>query len=92
MIRILTLAVTAGLIAAPACAQTVRIPTAGKSAEQLHAEIAKAARRLCGQAVIGASFPRDELANCMKVTVANAVARSGSPTLAAVSQTRLARR
>lgn len=58
MIRTLTLAaVAAMLVAAPASAQSMRVAVVGKSTEQLHQDIAKAAKKVCTQAVVGASFP-----------------------------------
>ena len=85
MIRILTLAAAAAaLLAAPASAQSIHVSTAGKTPEQLHADITKAARSLCGQLVVGATFPHEEFASCMKVTVAAAVAQARDPALTAI--------
>jgi hypothetical protein len=92
MIRILTAAAVAALIAAPASAESIRITTAGKSAEQVHAEIAKAAKKVCLHATISATFPHEELAACMKATVADAVAQAGDPALAAAAGIKLAQR
>lgn len=84
MIRIITVAAAAALIAAPASAQSLRVPTTGKSAEQLHAEIVKAAKAVCARATMGASFPREMKASCIKASVAHAVAQTGNPALAAM--------
>jgi gas vesicle protein len=92
MIRILTVAAVAALIAAPASAQSVRIATAGKTAEQLHSDIAKAAKKVCNLAVVGASFPREMYAACYKHAVADAVTKAGDPALAAVAGIKLAAR
>jgi hypothetical protein len=72
MIRILTLAAAAALaLAAPASAKSIRIATAGKSTEQVQAEVTKAARSLCLRESIGASFPADVHRSCVKHTVSN---------------------
>lgn len=92
MIRILTVAAVAAFIAAPASAQSVRIATAGKTTEQLHVDITKAAKKVCSQAIVGASFPREMYASCYKHTVADAVARAGDPALATVAGIKLASR
>lgn len=92
MIRILTVAAVAALIAAPASAESVRISTVGKSAAELHADITKAARKVCLHAITNATFPQQELAACMKGTVAAAVAQTGDPALAAEAGIKLAQR
>lgn len=93
MIRILTVAAaTAMLIAAPASAQSVKVAVAGKSAEQLHADIAKAAKKVCMQATVGASFPREMYDSCFKHAVADAVAKANDPALATVAGIKLAAR
>jgi len=92
MIRILTVAAVAALIAAPASAQSVRVPVAGKTTEQLHADITKAAKKVCSQAVVGASFPREMYASCFKHAVADAVAKANDPALADVAGIKLASR
>jgi len=91
MIRILTVAAVAALIAAPASAQSMRVAVAGKSSEQVQKDIVKAAKTVCARATVGASFPREMMASCMKATVEHAVAQSGDPALAALP-TRLAAR
>ena len=92
MIRILTVAAAAALIAAPASAQSVRVATAGKSPEQLHADITKAARKVCTLATVGSAFERQMFESCYKHTVEDAVARAGDPALANVANPRLAQR
>ena len=83
MIRILTVAAVAALIAAPASAQSTRVVTTGKSAEQLQADIVKAAKSVCARASMGASFPREMQAACLKASIDHAVAQSRNPALAA---------
>jgi gas vesicle protein len=90
MIRILTVAAVAALIAAPASAQSVRVSTNGKSSEQVHAEITKAAKKVCSIATVGASFPREMYASCYKATIQHAVAQANDPALASVAGVKMA--
>ena len=78
MIRILTLAATAAvLVAAPAmAADQIRINTTGKSADQLHADIHVAARKLCARAATNATFYHQEVERCVKQTVKTASAQA----------------
>ena len=93
MIRILTIAAAAAmLVAAPASAQSVRVSVAGKSTEQLHADIAKAAKKVCSLATVGASFPREMYASCFKHAVEDAVTKANDPALAAAAGIKLASR
>lgn len=92
MIRLFAIAAVAALIAAPASAQSMRIATNGKSTEQLHVDITKAAKKVCNQAVVGASFPREMFASCYKHAVADAVSRANDPALATVAGIKLAQR
>ncbi|MFZ5719554.1 MAG: hypothetical protein ACOY5Y_08835 [Pseudomonadota bacterium] len=82
MIRFLTVAAAAALIASPAAAQSVTIDTSGKNAQELHVAIADAAKKVCRKAVVGASFPREMYASCYKAAVKTAVAKVGSAELA----------
>ena len=75
MTRIFALAAVAALIAAPASAQSVTIDLTGKSNTQVQADITKAAKRVCAQAVIGASFPREMYDSCFKHAVRDANAK-----------------
>lgn len=90
MIRILTVAAAVAAIAAPAAAQSVTINTAGKNANELHAAIAAAAKKVCRQATVGASFPREMYASCYKSAVKTAVAKVGSEELAQAAGIELA--
>lgn len=85
MIRILTAAAVAALIAAPASAQTTRVALDGKSSAQVQADIAKAAKKVCSQAVVGASFPREMYASCFKFAVADANAKLNAQSQMAAS-------
>ena len=78
MIRIVTLAAFAAtLIALPANAQTqsISIPIAGKSPEQLQGEITKAAQQLCGREMVGATFLLGACSTCVQKSVSKAVAQ-----------------
>lgn len=77
-------AAAAAMIAAPASAQSMRISTAGKSPEQLHAEIVKAAKSVCARATMSSAFPREMRAACMEATVAHALGQSRNPALASM--------
>ncbi|MGC3971909.1 MAG: hypothetical protein QM775_32570 [Pirellulales bacterium] len=93
MIRILTVAAAAAmLVAAPASAQSMKVAVTGKTTEQLHIDIAKAAKKVCNQAVVGASFPREMYAACYKATVEAAVTKANDPALAAAAGITLASR
>ncbi len=92
MNRFLTLLAAATLIAAPAAAQSMRISLAGKSAEQIHADISSAAKTVCARAVAGSSFEREAYASCYKFAVSDAVARAGSPALLAIATTKSVQR
>ena len=71
MIRIVTLAAAAvTFVAAPAsAADSIRIPTAGKTAEQLRAEVLTAARKLCAREIEGSTFPTYEMDACVRLTL-----------------------
>jgi hypothetical protein len=86
MIRIVTLAAAAALIALPASAKSIRIPTAGKSVEQVKLEVAKAARSLCFREVVGASFAAEEMRACIRNTVRATLAQSSDPALQLASR------
>ena len=86
MIRIVSLAAAAALIALPASAQSIRISTSGKSVEQVRMEVAKAAKSLCAHATVGASFPVDEMRACVKNTMRATFAQSDNPALRLASR------
>jgi hypothetical protein len=86
MIRILTAAAVAALIASPAAAQSTRVALDGKSSVQVQADIAKAAKKVCTQAVVGASFPREMYASCFKHAVKTANAQLGAQSQMAAAQ------
>lgn len=91
MIRIVTLAAVAALIALPASAQSpaaksIRISTAGKSVEQVRAEVFKAAKALCANETAGATFPAEEMRACLKNTMRTTFAQSSDPALRLASR------
>ena len=86
MIRFSVLAAAAALIATPAAAQEVRVSLVGKSAEQVHAEISRAAADLCWK-----QHRKDQLRmytyeRCVALSVDNAVAQIGDAQVAAYAQ------
>jgi hypothetical protein len=86
MIRFISIAAAAALIALPASAQSIRISTAGKSVEQVKAEVFKAAKTLCARETLGASFPAEEMRACMKGTLRATFAQSSDPALQLASR------
>jgi hypothetical protein len=80
MIRIVTAAaVVAALVAGPAAAQSVRVQVAGKSAEQVQADVVVAARKVCHAATTGATFPHEMFDACLKATLKDASAQLANP-------------
>ena len=86
MIRLITLAAAAALVALPASAQSIRVSTAGKSVEQIRLEVLKAAKSLCARETVGASFPIEEMRACVKGTVRTTLAQSSDPALQLASR------
>ena len=77
------LAAVAAGAAGFAGAAEIRVPVAGKSTEQLHADIVRAASKACwadlkGEALAGYIYP-----GCVRRSVARAVAQIGNTELAA---------
>ena len=81
MNRIVTLAALAALVALPASAQSIHISTAGKSAEQVRAEVFKAANKLCAQETVGATFRVEEMRACVSQTARATFAQTNDPSL-----------
>jgi len=70
MNRIVILAAATALCAGSASAQqSIHIATAGKSPDQIRAEVFKAAKRVCSLDIVGASFPIDEMRACVDATM-----------------------
>ena len=86
MNRLTTLAAAAALLATPAAAQDIRVSLVGKSPEQIHADIARAASELCWK-----QHRRDDLRMyvypvCVRASVKNAIAQIGDAQLTAYAQ------
>ncbi len=93
MTRTLILALAAStLFVGSASAQSVRVTVTGKTTTQLHADISKAAEKVCRQAVVGASFPIDMYRSCYNHAVRDAVTKAGDPALASAAGVKLAQR
>jgi hypothetical protein len=86
MIRIVSLAAVAALVALPASARSIRISTTGKSVEQVRMEVAKAAKNLCAHETAGGSFPIDEMRACVRDTMRATFAQSDNPALRLASR------
>ena len=85
IMRIVTLAAGAAIgVAAPANALSIRVPTAGKTIEQLQADIHKAARSVCFKET--AKYDMYEFRACRRATAEAAMAGSGIPDLVAISE------
>lgn len=75
MLRLVTLAALAAALAAgPAAAESIRITTAGKSADQVKAEVRKAAVELCRTETAGSHLDFYLQPNCVKATMKSALA------------------
>jgi hypothetical protein len=81
MNRIAILAAAAALIALPASAQSIHISTVGKSPEQVRAEVAKAAHKLCAKETFGATFWAAEMRACVASTTRATFAQASDPQL-----------
>jgi hypothetical protein len=80
MLRIATLAAAAAiLVAAPASAASINVPTAGKSPDQVKAEVAKAASRLCRRESWGSALEEQLQASCVSATVRSALTSAADP-------------
>ena len=86
MIRIITLAATAALIALPASAQSIHISTVGKTPDQVRAEVYKAATTLCAKETLGATFPIYEMRICVENTTRTTLAQSSFKALVLASR------
>lgn len=86
MLRVATLAAVAALLAAaPASAKSIHISTSGKSADEVKAEIQKAAVTVC-RAEVGDSFLAYYLqAPCVRSTVKATLKESNIPALTEVA-------
>ena len=85
MNRILILTAAAAVIALPASAQSIRVSTAGKSAEQVRTEVFLAARKLCSSETAFSYHPEVTWA-CVDRTVRATLAQSQDPNLRVASR------
>jgi hypothetical protein len=76
MLRLIALAATAALLAAPASAESIRIHTAGKTPVQLRAEVTKAAEHLCASETAGSLVEVGAQRTCVEHTVRATFAHS----------------
>lgn len=91
--RIAVLAAVAAVsLSAPALAQGVKVSLAGKSAEQVYADIVSAARTVCLRETASETFRSSAQARCVKSTVEAALEKVGDADLAAVAGMELAQR
>lgn len=72
MIRFVTFAALAAFAATPVSAAEIRISLAGKSAAQLDAEVAGAARKLCMRQTAGETLLVGAYSRCVRATLKTA--------------------
>lgn len=90
--RIAVLAAVAAVsLSAPAFAG-VKVSLAGKSAEQVHADIVSAARTVCLRETTTETFRASAQARCVKSTVEATLEKVGDADVAAVAGMELAQR
>jgi len=87
MIRTIALAVSAlaVTVALPASASELRVKVSGKSAEQVRADIVKAASTVCWQDVRGEAMAGYLYPACVRASVNEAVAKINNPQLSAAA-------
>jgi hypothetical protein len=89
MTRIASIALAAATLALGAVsaqATEIRVPVAGKTPQQIHADIVAAASQVCWQDSRGDSLRIYTYSACVRTSVARAVARIGDPALSAYSE------
>jgi hypothetical protein len=94
MLRTTTLAVLATLALASAAnaAESIRVPVAGKSAQQIHSDIVAAARTVCHRATATETLMLDAYSRCTSATVKTALSQLADPQVAQLEATRVAQR
>ena len=87
MIRTIALAVSAIAltVAAPASAAEQRVKISGRSAEQVRADIVKAASTVCWQDVRGEAMAGYMYPACVRASVSDAYAKISAPSQTAVN-------
>jgi len=81
MLKIMTLAAVAAALAAPACAEEIRISTVGKASEQVRTEIRRAAVKVCHAELNGSAFANYQEPACIDSVVQDATAQLDQPSL-----------
>ena len=92
MIRIVTVAALAAFVALPASAESIRVPTAGKTPAQLQKDIASAARQICREELHGASTSVGVVEACVRIVVEATLADPQNATIASLKPVKLAQR
>ena len=93
MIRTITLAAAAALlVTVPANAASVRVSLAGKSADQIGADIAAAARTVCFKETAFETFRLYALNRCVKDTMKSTLDKLDNPQVSAAATQQLASR
>jgi hypothetical protein len=86
MLRIIALAASAAVLAAaPARAGSIHVSTAGKSPDEVTAQVVKAAAQLCETANDGFTFSTQIQEACVSATVRSALAQSRNMAAAKVA-------
>jgi hypothetical protein len=84
MIRLLVIAISALMAATSASAAEIAVKVAGRSTPAVHADIVKAAKKLCQQDLAdGPAVPSDFAAYCVREVTHDAVRRAHSRDLIA---------
>lgn len=92
MIRMMTLAAVAALAAGAAQAQPVRVSLVGKSTDQIQADLASAARRVCLNETQSETLRLAAFSRCYKATLKTATASLEGVQVAQADQRLIARR
>lgn len=92
MKRIVTLAALAALIALPAAAQSIRVPTAGKTSAELKKDIASAARQICRDELYGSNTSIGVIEACVRTVVDATLADPQNATIASLKPMKMAQR
>jgi hypothetical protein len=92
MTRIATLAALAALVALPASAQTITVPAAGKTPQQLQKDITSAARQICRTELYGANSSISVVEGCVRIVVSNTLADPQNAAVATLKPLKMAQR
>jgi len=94
MLRTLILTASAALALASTAqaGDRIHVPLAGKTAEQIHADILSAARTVCRRATASETLMLDAYSRCTSATLKSALAELADPKVAELEEMRLAQR